>query len=51
LAAGERSCENLGLVRAETFSLIGEKSFAAIRANGKWRRGRFSECANLPLRW
>jgi hypothetical protein len=43
--------ENLGLVRAETFSLIGEKSFAAIRANGKWRRGRFSECANLPLRW
>jgi hypothetical protein len=43
--------ENLGLVRAETFSLVGEKIFMAIGANRKSRRGRFSECANLPLRW
>jgi hypothetical protein len=32
--------ENLGLVRDETFSLVGEKSFTAIGANGKWRRRR-----------
>src|SRR5580658_7371080 len=29
--------ENLGLVRAETFSLVGEKIFTAIGANGKWQ--------------
>jgi hypothetical protein len=35
--------ENLGLVRAERFSLVGEKSFTAIGANGNWWRRRFSE--------
>jgi hypothetical protein len=43
--------ENLGLVRAESFSLVGEKSFTAIGANGKWRRWRFSERVNLSLGW